>query len=166
MNRKIEYKIKEQRKWWEIKGENVGSDLPPLGPTAFWALFSRPDRGRPTRYGWWAPVAQRYKRKVGAGARSTRFTAQPVPHRHPNPNPDLEKGRCQRREASPNPWRWRTTPTPALPPDRLLLLLLMVCVFRRFAFTLSRIHSGSCFRSYTFTVNQFWPLPTTNPYPI
>ena len=38
-----------------------------LGPTAFWALFSRPDRGRPTLHGWWAPVTLRYKRKVRAG---------------------------------------------------------------------------------------------------
>ena len=49
-----------------------------LGPTVFWALFSHPDRGRPTLHGWWAPVAQRYKGKVGAGARMTRFTAPPV----------------------------------------------------------------------------------------
>ena len=49
-----------------------------LGPTAFWALFLRPDRGRPTLHGWWAPVPQRYKGKVGAGARSTRLTAPPV----------------------------------------------------------------------------------------
>jgi hypothetical protein len=38
----------------------LGFDLPPLGPTAFWALFSRPDRGRPTLHGWWAPVTLRY----------------------------------------------------------------------------------------------------------
>jgi hypothetical protein len=40
--------------------EVLGFDLPPLGPTAFWALFSRLDRGRPTLHGWWAPVTLRY----------------------------------------------------------------------------------------------------------
>ncbi|OQU84951.1 hypothetical protein SORBI_3004G147800 [Sorghum bicolor] len=53
--------------------------LIPMGPKAFWALFSHPDRGRPTLHGWWAPVAQRYKGRWGAGARGTRFTAQPFP---------------------------------------------------------------------------------------
>ena len=36
-----------------------------LGPTAFWALFSHSARGHPTLHGWWAPIAQHYKGKVG-----------------------------------------------------------------------------------------------------
>jgi hypothetical protein len=38
----------------------LGFDLPPLGQTAFWALFSRHDRGRPTLHGWWPPITLRY----------------------------------------------------------------------------------------------------------
>jgi hypothetical protein len=38
---------KKLKVYGEIKGENVGLISPPMGPTAHWALDSRPDRGRP-----------------------------------------------------------------------------------------------------------------------
>ena len=80
-----------------------------IRPNGLWALFSRPDRGRPTLHGWWAPVAQCYKGKVGAEARRRGSPCRQSSHRHPNPRPDLEKGRCQRQEAPP---------TPTTPPQR------------------------------------------------
>jgi hypothetical protein len=41
---------KEVKKvYGEIKGENVRLISLPMGPTAHWALDSRPDRGRPAR---------------------------------------------------------------------------------------------------------------------
>ena len=63
----------------------------PISPTAYWALVSRPDRGRPTLHGWWAPVALRYIKWWGAAAHSTRFTvSQSAPPT--NPKSDLEEG--------------------------------------------------------------------------
>jgi hypothetical protein len=35
------------------------------GSTAFWILFSCPDRERSTLHGWWPPVAQHYKGRWG-----------------------------------------------------------------------------------------------------
>jgi hypothetical protein len=40
---------KQLKVYGEIKGENVVLISPPMGPTAHWALDSRPDRGRPAR---------------------------------------------------------------------------------------------------------------------
>ena len=71
---KVWVRIKERRKWWEIKGENVGLISHAIRPNGLWALFSCPNRGRPTLHDWWAPVAQRYKEKVGAGARTMFWT--------------------------------------------------------------------------------------------
>ena len=53
----------------------------PISPTAYWALVTRPDRGRPTLHGWWAPVALRYIKRWGPAARGTRFTVSRKPHR-------------------------------------------------------------------------------------
>ena len=39
----------------EIKGENVRLISNPMG-LAYWALGPHSDRGRPTHYGWQAPV--------------------------------------------------------------------------------------------------------------
>ena len=51
----------------EIKGENVSliSSVWAQRPTG--PLDLRPDRGRPTQYGWGAPVALRYIKRWGAG---------------------------------------------------------------------------------------------------
>ena len=69
----------------------------PISPTAYWALVTRPDRGRPTLHGWWALVALRYIKWWGPAARGTRFTvsqsASPT-----NPKSDLARVRSQRRE--------------------------------------------------------------------
>ena len=69
----------------------VGMISQPISPTAYWALVTRPDRGRPTLHGWWTPVALRYIKWWGTAAHSTRFT---VSHSAPptNPKPDLEEG--------------------------------------------------------------------------
>jgi len=53
----------------------------PISPTAYWALVTRPDRGRPTLHGWWAPVALRYIKRWGAAAQRTRFAVSRKPHR-------------------------------------------------------------------------------------
>jgi len=69
------------RKWYTCfsGSETVRFDLPPVRPNGLFGPCSRVlIGGRPTLHGWWAPVAQRYKGKVGAGARNTRFTAPPV----------------------------------------------------------------------------------------
>ncbi|XP_044951631.1 uncharacterized protein LOC123401840 [Hordeum vulgare subsp. vulgare] len=39
----------------------------------------RPDRGRPTHFGWWAPVTRAILTEVGAGAQLTRFAAATFP---------------------------------------------------------------------------------------
>jgi hypothetical protein len=93
------------------QGGECSYDLHTNRPNGLWALFSRPDRGRPTLHGWWPPVAQRYKGKVGAGARCMRFTAQPVSHQHFLTLTRSREGRCQRREAPPTP---ATPPRPPL----------------------------------------------------
>jgi hypothetical protein len=68
-----------------------------IGPTAYWALILRPDGGRPTLHGWWAPVALRYKRRWGPAAHSTRLT---VSHSAPpTTRVRSESVRSQRREA-------------------------------------------------------------------
>jgi hypothetical protein len=46
----------------------------PLGP-----LVSRPDRGRPTLDGWWAPVTLRYIKEVGATGSRHEVRRQPQP---------------------------------------------------------------------------------------
>jgi hypothetical protein len=49
-------------------------------------------------HGWWAPIAQCYKERVGATARSTRFTAPPHTPHPTNPNrPEGGKLRHRRR---------------------------------------------------------------------
>jgi len=69
----------------------------PISPTAYWALVTRPDRGRPTLHGWWAPVALRYIKWWGPAAHRTRFTvSQSAPPT--NPKSDLVRMRSQRRE--------------------------------------------------------------------
>jgi len=61
------FKVKVQS---EIKGENVGLISFLIGPTAYYALNPRADRGRPTLNGWWAPTVQRHiKGGEGPGTR-------------------------------------------------------------------------------------------------
>ena len=69
----------------------------PISPTAYWALVTRPDRGRPTLHGWWAPVALRYKERWGPAALSTRFNVSR--HIHRQNLTQSSEGRSQRREA-------------------------------------------------------------------
>ena len=58
----------------------------PISPTAYWALVTRPDRGRPTLHGWWAPVVLRYIKWWGAG--SSRYEVHREPQTPPtNPRP-------------------------------------------------------------------------------
>ena len=81
----LKYKVKVQR---EIKGENVGLISFLIDPTVYYALNPRPDRGRPTLNGWWAPAAQRQNKK-GVRGRGTqhkvRRTAYTLTHRNPKP---------------------------------------------------------------------------------
>ena len=69
----------------------------PISPTAYWALVTRPDRGRPTLHGWWAPVALRYIKRWGPAARGTRFTVSRKPHRQTLDR--SKRAHSQRREA-------------------------------------------------------------------
>lgn len=66
----------------------------------------RPDRGRPTHYGWWAPVALCYKKRVGVGTLGTRFTVPPQTHWQ---KPSWSRSRNKRRE-DPLPPRLLHTP--------------------------------------------------------
>ena len=69
----------------------------PISSTAYWALVTRPDRGRPTLHGWWAPIALRYIKWWGPAAQRTRFTvSQSAPPT--NPKSDLARVRSQRRK--------------------------------------------------------------------
>ena len=63
-----------------------------VGPTAFWALFSCPDQGRPTLHGWWAPSHSAIKERWGPGLAVRGSPRRQSPHRHPNPNPILRRG--------------------------------------------------------------------------
>jgi hypothetical protein len=56
------------------------------GPKAVTGWIPRPGRGAQPIHGWWAPVAQCYKERVGTTARSTRFTAPPHTPHPTNPN--------------------------------------------------------------------------------
>ena len=69
----------------------------PISPTAYWTLITRPDRGRPTLHGWWAPVALRYIKLWGPAAQGTRFTVSRKPHRQTLDR--SKRARSQRREA-------------------------------------------------------------------
>jgi hypothetical protein len=69
----------------EIKGENVGLISPPMGPMTHLALDLRPDRGRPTLTGWWAPVILR-DIKRGGGRRLALRGSPPVRASTENPN--------------------------------------------------------------------------------
>jgi hypothetical protein len=90
----------------------------PSGPTARWTLITRPDRRRPTLYGWWTPVALRYIKRLevgGSGYEVHRSLFLPPT----NPKPDLwVRGTASAREAPPDyaatssPW----TPLHRLPP--------------------------------------------------
>jgi hypothetical protein len=65
-------------------------------PTADSGLDLRPNRGRPTQQGWWAPVAQCHIRESGGHGLKIRGS----PSCHPTPNPSRSRGRhCQRQEA-------------------------------------------------------------------
>ena len=64
---------------------------------AYWALVTRPDRGRPTLHGWWAPVALRYIKRWGPAAQSTRFAVSRKSHRQTLDR--SKRARSQRREA-------------------------------------------------------------------
>jgi hypothetical protein len=64
---------KKLKVYGEIKGENVGLISPPMGP---W-LASGSGTPSPLE-GWWAPVAQHYKREWGPRAQTTRFAAATV----------------------------------------------------------------------------------------
>ena len=100
----------------------------PISPTAYWALVTRPDRGRSTLHGWSAPVALRYIKWWGPTARGTRFiVSQSAPPT--NPKSDLKEGaqpatgRRHRHHRRPHctPPRRRTSPTllrPSLPVRR------------------------------------------------
>ena len=69
----------------------------PISPTAYWALVTRSDQGRPTLHGWWAPIALRYIKWWGPAAQGTRFTvSQFAPPT--NPKSDLARVCSQRRE--------------------------------------------------------------------
>jgi hypothetical protein len=83
----------------------------PSGPTACWTLITRPDRGRPTLYDWWAPIALRYiKRREASG--SVHEVHQSLFLPPTNPTPDLiVRGRSQRWEA---PLDSAATPSPPL----------------------------------------------------
>jgi hypothetical protein len=131
----LSMKLKNEENDERSRGRMLGFDLPPLGPTAFWAWFLRPDRGRPTLHGWWAPITLRFiYTYIGGGrpALGTRFTlSRHSPPTFPDP---IFEGRSQWREVAtifnvstahhstappppspPNRWRRRTTPTPATP---------------------------------------------------
>jgi hypothetical protein len=87
----LSMKLKNEENDERSRGRMLGFDLPPLGPMTFWALFSRPDRGRPTLHGWCTPVTLRYYRGGGRPALGTRFTLS----RHSPPifpDPDLRRG--------------------------------------------------------------------------
>ena len=58
----------------------------PISPTTYWALVMRPDRGRPTLHGWWAPVALRYIKWWGRRLMVRGSPPSYRPHRT-NPNP-------------------------------------------------------------------------------
>jgi hypothetical protein len=75
-------------------------------------LDSRPDRGRPTLHGWWAPVALRYIKRWDAGGSAHEVHRSYSSHRQ-TLNPISEWGRCQRREA---PLDRAATPPPSSPP--------------------------------------------------
>ena len=90
----------------------------PISPTAYWALVTCLDWGRPTLHGWWAPVALRYIKWWGPTTHCTRFTvSQATPPT--NPKTDLVRARSQRREVATvitvgltaPPPRRRTSPT-------------------------------------------------------
>jgi hypothetical protein len=71
----------------------------------------RPDRGRPTQQGWWAPIARCHIRGSGGHGLKTRGS----PGRHPTPNPSRSRGRhCQRREVH-CPSEHRRTASPSSP---------------------------------------------------
>jgi hypothetical protein len=71
----------------------------PTGPTTYWALIPRPDRGRPTLHGWWAPVALRYIK--GVGANGSRYEVHRSHCSHLQTLFRSESVRSQRREAPP-----------------------------------------------------------------
>ena len=54
--------------------QTVSGDLTSSAQRSSWALTSRPDRGRPTLHGWWAPITLHYIERWGQAALFTRFT--------------------------------------------------------------------------------------------
>jgi hypothetical protein len=71
----------------------------PTSLMAYWALIPRPDRGRQTLNGWWAPVALRYIKGVGAGG--SMYEVHHSHHFHLQTLFRSERVRSQRREAPP-----------------------------------------------------------------
>jgi hypothetical protein len=63
-----------------------------VGPTATGPLISRPDRGRPTLNGWWAPVTLRNIKEVGAAGSGYEVRRQPH-----IPPPTFPDGKLRRR---------------------------------------------------------------------
>ena len=70
----------------------------------------RPDRGRPARYDWWAPIASAIKKRSGARGVAPKSSPQPEPT--PTVPTDLGLARG-RREAPPPPPRRSPPPLPS-----------------------------------------------------
>jgi hypothetical protein len=84
----LSMKLKNEENDERSRGRMLGFDLPPLGLTTFWALFSCPDRGRPTLHGWWTPSHCAIYRGGGRLALGTRFIlSRHSPPIFPDPDP-------------------------------------------------------------------------------
>jgi len=94
-----------------------------LGPTAFWALFSR--RGAQPYMVGGPPSHSAIKERWGPGLVVRSSPRHQSPHRHPNPNPILRRGAAsdrkhhRRRQRHPDAHAAEdaTAPTPLSPPN-------------------------------------------------
>ena len=109
--KRVTSKYKVKSIWWD-QGENVRLISNLMG-LAYWALGPHSDRGRPTHYGWQAPVTlhhiKRWVRRLAVRG-SPRAVLPPT-----NPNL-IPRGCSQWREEPPLP-----RPTPRRPLHRPLL---------------------------------------------
>jgi hypothetical protein len=89
----------------------------PNGPFGHWLASGS---GTPSLLeGWWAPVAQHYKREWGPRAQDTRFAAATVAH---TPNPSRRRG-CAEVTGCPHPRRHRTSPSSPASLHRAVLVV-------------------------------------------
>jgi hypothetical protein len=142
-------KLKNEENDERSRRRMLGLIFHQLGPTTFWVLLSRPDRGHPTLHGWWPPVTlPAIYRGGGRPALGTMFTSAVTPHRYspirslrgaasdgkPPASPLRHRLHCvdshlHRTSLPARRWHQRTRRPPALRPSPPLLPLRpsMVC---------------------------------------